>query len=185
MCYKAVGRGNSLSYMFRVRVLSVLVVHVYSVAMKFITLLLSLVCFQVSALEIGSDTPNLFGRTLDGKLFRLSEKTGPVVINFFWVECKPCVKEMPELAHLGSKYPKIDVISVHVEDEERSTVQDFVNRLPAHPKTIVTASPAVKGAFDIRALPHTVIVNKGKVELVVEGYTEKSFSRIKRHMSTM
>ncbi len=164
------------------------IVTVYSAVMKIIILLLTLLTLvspQALALDIGSKSPNLFGRTLDGKLFRLSDKKGPVVINFFWVECKPCVKEMPELASLGLKHPKIEMISVHVEDEERSTVQDFINRLPAHPKTIVTASPAVKDAFDIRGLPHTVVINKGKVELVVEGYTEKSFSALKRHMSTM
>ena len=153
--------------------------------MKIIILLLTLVSSQVLALEVGSKVPNLFGRTLDGQLFRLSDKKGPVLLNFFWVECKPCVKEMPELASLNLKYPQIDVISVHVEDEERSTVQDFINRLPAHPKTIVTASPAVKDIFDVRALPHTILINNGKVDLVIEGYTESSFSKLKRHVSAM
>ena len=59
------------------------------------------------AVVVGEAAPNIFGRTLDNNLFRLSDITNPVVVNFFWVECKPCVKEMPELAKLEKSYPNV------------------------------------------------------------------------------
>lgn len=130
------------------------------------------------AVATGEPAPNIFGRTLENKLFRLSDITNPVVVNFFWVECKPCVKEMPELAKLEKSYPNVQVISVHVGDEDKSLVAGFVNKLSASPKTIVVASPMVKASYQIRALPHTVVIKEGKIVAIIEGFNEKGMNRL-------
>ena len=151
----------------------------------FILAFLLIFSLPLIASDSGTTAPNIFGRTLDNKLFRLSDLKGPMVVNFFWVECVPCKKEMPELAELGKQHPKVKIISVHVEDEEQATVQKFIDQLPAHPETIVTASPAVKNAYKIKGLPHTVVINNGKVISVFAGYTHKGFERLKQLVGSL
>lgn len=149
--------------------------------MKIIAFLIFLsVSNPLLALDIGSPAPNIYGRTIDGELFRLADKTGPLVINFFWVECVPCRIEMPELAELAKTNPRVDIISVHVEEESEAVVRAFVDQLPAHPETIVIASPMVKEAYRIRGLPHTVVINQGKIISIFEGYTKKGFEQLKQ-----
>ena len=132
------------------------------------------------AARVGEPAPNIFGRTLDEKLFRLSDIQHPVVVNFFWVECKPCVQEMPELAKLEKAYPDIQVISVHVGEEDKTLVASFINKLTAHPQTIVVASPMVKASYQIRALPHTVVINEGKIVAVIEGFNQKGLNKLQQ-----
>ena len=137
------------------------------------------------AVTVGEPAPNIFGRTLDDKLFRLSDIKNSVVVNFFWVECKPCVKEMPELAKLERLYPDVQVISVHVGDEDKTTVSSFINKLSAYPKTIVVASPRVKDSYQIRALPHTVVIKEGKIVVIIEGFNEKGMTRLQQTLKNL
>lgn len=148
-----------------------------------ITLCLSLVfSAPLLAATIGEKSPNLFGRTLSGDLFRLSSVKGPKVVNFFWVECKPCRQELPELRALEQKYPKVNFIVVHVSagDEEAEAVQAFVTGLKASPKTVVLSSPMVQETFAFAGFPYTVVIGAdGKIKASFQGYFgDKSIKKL-------
>ena len=145
---------------------------------KLIACFLLAIAVPVFALEPGSNAPNIYGRKLDNSLFRLAELKGSLVLNFFWVECKPCVKEMPELAKLASLYPHIKFVAVHVGDEDKQAVSKFIQKLSAHPETIVVASPMVKNAYGIRGLPHTVVIENGVIKGEIEGYSKKGLKKL-------
>lgn len=137
------------------------------------------------ALSPGDKAPNIFGRNMDKSLFRLSSvKSEVVLINFFWVHCKPCVRELPELAELEHQYPDIHFLAIHVEDESFSTIQDFLKRLPNHPANVVKASAQVKKSFQVTGLPHTVIIRNGKIESEFIGYSEASFNALKSKLKS-
>ncbi|HFE38118.1 MAG TPA: TlpA family protein disulfide reductase [Gammaproteobacteria bacterium] len=130
----------------------------------------------VYAAKVGSEAPNLYGRTLSGELFRLKSVPGNKLVNFFWIECAPCTKEIPELKALEDKYPKIRVVAVHVneKDEDKVTVQQFVSKLKAAPDTIVLSSSLVKDVFSFAAFPYTVLIgDDGKIKATFTGYFGK------------
>jgi cytochrome c biogenesis protein CcmG, thiol:disulfide interchange protein DsbE len=141
-------------------------------------LLMLLAMPPLHALEIGDRIPPLLGRTLDGKLYRL-EPGQPMVINFFWVECAPCVQELPELARLAQRTPNVTFIAVHVEEAEIATVRDFIARLRAAPPTIVVGSPRIKENYAIAGLPYTLLVDRhGVVQLRLQGYSKAGIAQL-------
>jgi thiol-disulfide isomerase/thioredoxin len=130
--------------------------------------------------EVGKASPNLIGRTLDGKMYRLSsDKSGPKVINFFWVSCKPCRTELPELAQMEKDNPKVKFISVHTIDEKPEAVQKFINGLEDAPSNIVLTNGGVQENFQYIGLPHTIVLDRNNVVLLsLSGYTKTNTSRL-------
>lgn len=129
---------------------------------------------------VGQPSPNLVGRTLDEKFYRLKQDTGkPKVINFFWVECIPCKKEMPELAILEKQYKGVKFIAVHTVDEKIETIVKFLKALPGAPSNIVLTSGGVQEAFKYNGLPHTILLDSDNVVLMnFSGYTHENMRRL-------
>ncbi len=132
--------------------------------------------------EIGQPSPNLIGRTLDDRIYRLrNDKGSPKVINFFWVECKPCRQEMPELGRLEKKYTSVKFISVHAQQDQPENVRKFLDSLAGAPSNIVLTSGGVQEIFHYPGLPHTVVLDGNNVVLMnLSGYTPDNMHRLTR-----
>ncbi len=55
-------------------------------------------------------------------------KGRPVVINFWFATCVPCIEEMPALNELKEKYKNSDVVFLSITFEDKSTVQNFLKK---------------------------------------------------------
>jgi len=130
--------------------------------------------------EVGQISPNLIGRTLDDKSYRLkSDKGSPKVINFFWVSCEPCRQEMPELAQLEKQYTGVKFISVHTQEENPENVAKFVKSLLGAPSNIVLTSGGLQKTFQYLGLPHTIVLDSDNVVLMnLSGYTPDNTQRL-------
>lgn len=101
--------------------------------------------------------------TLDGRRFvRLSEQPGPVLVNFWSVDCPPCVAELPTLVEFARRHPPWRVLLVSTDPP--ALVRDFLGRqgleLPAsvlvlrgdgRARSLLSEAGARQGA-----LPHSV-----------------------------
>lgn len=132
--------------------------------------------------EVGQLAPNLIGRTLDDQSYRLkSDKGQPKVINFFWVQCKPCKLEMPELAKMEKQYPGVKFIAVHTQEEKPEAVMKFIQSLPAAPSNIVLTSGGVQENFKYLGLPHTLLLDAENIVLLnLSGYTPANMQRLEQ-----
>jgi len=138
--------------------------------------------------KIGQTAPNLIGRTMaDDKPYRLkADKGSPKVINFFWVQCVPCRKEMPELAGLEKQYSGVKFISVHTQQEKLEVVSKFLKSLAGHPSNIVLTSGGVDQTFDFIGLPHTVVLDANNVVLAnFNGYTKQNMIGLKNKLQEL
>lgn len=131
---------------------------------------------------VGAAAPNLIGRTLDDQSWRLKSDLGQAkVINFFWVGCQPCRQEMPELAKLEKQYPHIKFMSVHTQEETPENILKFVKSLPAAPSHIIQTSGGVQETFNVKGLPHTLVLDaKNNVLLNLSGYTPANMQRLQQ-----
>ncbi len=147
-----------------------------------ISLVLLFMSTPAMALEPGDMAPDIFGKTLGNKFFKLSATNGaPRLINFFSTTCIPCKKEMPELAKFEKQFTKVKFFSIHVTDQKIETIRKFVKSLPAAPGTTVCASPILKKEYDIPGLPYTVIIDaEGRIRKIVPGYSKKNMKLIKK-----
>ena len=130
--------------------------------------------------EVGQPAPNLVGHTLDDQIYRLkSDKGSPKVINFFWVSCKPCRQEMPELAKLEKQYAGVKFISVHTQPDNPENVAKFVKSLSGAPSNIVLTSGGLQDTFHYLGLPHTIVLDSDNVVLMnLVGYTPDNMRRL-------
>lgn len=130
----------------------------------------------------GTVSPDFMGRTVEGKLYKLSRDVKqPKVINFFWVYCTPCKLEMPELAALEKKYSKFKFISVHTVESDGDKVDAFLKKLSAYPSTIVLAGNRLKALYKYPGLPHTVVLDKdNKVLLNLVGFSEANMVKLEK-----
>lgn len=151
--------------------------------------LLSLAAFATEGTgpEVGQPSPNLIGRTPDDKPYRLKSDIGQAkVINFFWVNCKPCKEEMPELAKLEKQYPKIKFISVHTQKESPENVMMFIKALPSAPSNIVLTSGGIQDSFHYLGLPHTVVLDNNNIVLMnLVGYTPENMKKLSESLKQM
>ena len=138
--------------------------------------------FFAFGFQAGDQTPNIFGRTIKGQLFKLSSLKGtPVVISFFSVKCKPCKKELPEIANFEKQFKDIKFVAVSVDDTSVINIKKFIKKLHASPKTIVMASLIVKKDFKIYGLPHTIIVDSnGFFYKQIKGYSKNNMKILKK-----
>ncbi len=127
-------------------------------------------------IEIGESIPTLYGRQLGGELFRLTPKgEGYRLINLFWVQCKPCVLELPQLAKLEQSYPKVTFYALHLglEEESNAVIQTFIKRLPAAPQRVMAMAAIVKEQLRAQGMPYSLLIDpNGQVVATFKGYDE-------------
>lgn len=142
---------------------------------------------QGYSLDIGDEVDNIVGRDISGGLFSLNRSDKkPKVVNFFWVECMPCKKEIPLLANKEKQYPNIEFIVVHAEFNPKTginyninDIQLFIKTLDKAPERIVLASPRIKKSFDIKGFPHSVLLSAdNKLEGTLIGFNNKTITEL-------
>jgi thiol-disulfide isomerase/thioredoxin len=122
---------------------------------------------------VGKPAPDFALRSLQGPSMRLSEHLGEVVIINFWATwCGPCRQEMPLLDALYGKYKQAGLVLLSVNiDEKVEPAIEMVQTLKVSYPVLFDARKEVSRAFDVGAMPVTVLVDRaGVVRYVSEGY---------------
>jgi len=78
---------------------------------------------------IGKPLPDFNFTDVNGKPVSLQKLKGkPVVINFWFTACVPCIEEMPALNELKEKYKNSDIVFLSITFENRKSVADFLKK---------------------------------------------------------
>jgi peroxiredoxin len=100
----------------------------------------------------------------DGKVIRLADLRGKVVLLNFWATwCPPCKAEMPDLNALQRKYgADRDFVVLGVNDEESAAdVIAFAQREGiAFPLLLDPDGRVIEKLFDVRYLPTSMIIDR-------------------------
>lgn len=136
---------------------------------------------DTSGIPLGQPAPNFIGRTLDGAPYRLKADVGrPKVINFFAITCRPCAKEMPELAALERQFPAVEFISVNTADDQVATVKKYLSALPSAPSHIVLTAGGLQEIIHYPGLPHTLVLDRDNVvQANLSGYTPGNIKHLR------
>jgi peroxiredoxin len=110
----------------------------------------------------GQTLPDFNFKNINGKQINLKDLRGkPMVINFWFADCIPCIAELPELNALKEKYKNSDVIFLSMTFEKKSKVISFLKQHPFH----FTPIPDVKEYCDHMTdlYPLTLFVDKNGI----------------------
>jgi peroxiredoxin len=110
----------------------------------------------------GQPLPDFNLKSIDGKEMKLKELKGkPMVINFWFAGCIPCLAELPELNALKEKYKNSDVLFLSMTFEKKSTVINFLKK---HPFNFIPISDAKAYCDRMTDLyPLTLFVDKNGI----------------------
>ena len=161
--------------------------------MKKILLSLILIAF-ISTFSCGQNRtlPKVKVKTLNGSKVNFNEidnRSSPIVISFWATWCKPCIKELNNIAEVYDDWQEetgSKIIAVSIDDtRSMSKVAPFVNSSDWQYEVYLDPNGNLKRAMGVSTVPHTFLLNKNK-EIVwqhksyVEGDEEKLFKEIKK-----
>lgn len=107
----------------------------------------------------GKQLPDFNFKDINGNTVSLGELKGkPLVINFWFSACEPCIQEMPALNQLKEKYKDSGVVFLSMTFENRKSVMDFLKKHEFHFITIPGARDYCDNITVI--YPLTLFVNK-------------------------
>jgi cytochrome c biogenesis protein CcmG, thiol:disulfide interchange protein DsbE len=110
----------------------------------------------------GQSLPDFNFKDINGKSINLKDLKGkPMVINFWFAGCVPCLAELPELNALKEKYKNSDVVFLSMTFEKKSRVISFLKQ---HPFSFIPI-PDVKEYCDHMTdlYPLTLFVDKNGI----------------------
>jgi peroxiredoxin len=142
--------------------------------------------------KIGQQIPDFQVTTTDGKIVRVADLKGKVVMLQFTASwCSVCRKEMPHIeADIWKKYknnPNFALYGIDL-DESKDIVEKFAKQIPVtyslalDPKGGIFYQFAEKGA----GVTRNVIVDKtGKIVYMTRLYKEEEFQEMKKAISDL
>ena len=138
--------------------------------MRLALLLFVALAFPASAQPLkqwkGGATPALELQDVDGKLHRLADYRGKVVLLNFWATwCAPCREEMPSMQALGESLEgrPFAVLAVNVGEGERAA-RDFGEKMALRFPILLDREMTTTRAWSARVLPASYVIGPdGKV----------------------
>lgn len=119
---------------------------------------------------VGLQAPFFEGTTLENEKYNLENLKGKViVVNFWFTRCAACIKEMPYLNKIVSKYKNNkNVIFLSFANEDSPTLKKFLKSKKFDFKVIPDASHILIDTFKLfTAWPTSIIINKeGKISFI-------------------
>ena len=113
-------------------------------------------------LTVGNTLPDLELTRTDGSKVALSSLRAKVVLINFWATwCEACMEEMPSLVKLHNEYQQLglEVVGINLDEKPTqaiaSTASEFGMKFP----NFMDADGKLGDAFDVHAIPLTVIVD--------------------------
>lgn len=115
--------------------------------------------------------------TTDGKVLKLSDYRGKVVIIDFWATwCPPCRKGIPDLIDIKKKYGSkgVEIIGVSVDTDTKPEVIPFIKEKGINYPVVYGNQNVYMQYGGIRAIPTTFVIDKeGKIVASYEGLVPK------------
>ncbi len=116
--------------------------------------------------------------TTDGKILKLSDLKGKVVILDFWATwCPPCRKGIPDLIDLEKEFGDkgLEVVGISVDQDTKDEVVPFMKQIGIN-YPVVYGNVGVYQAYGgIEAIPTSFVIDKeGKIVASYQGLRSKS-----------
>lgn len=110
---------------------------------------------------VGRPAPEVrFARVSDGTEVRLADYRGSVVLVNIWATwCPPCRHELPELDRLQGAYEDRGLVVLHISDEPRDLLAEFLAASP----TRATHGFAAELPLPEAGRPTTFVIDRGGV----------------------
>ena len=136
--------------------------------------------------------PDVEVKNLESNSFNIqniNNEGKPIVISFWATWCKPCKKELNNIAEVYEEWQEetgVKIIAISIDDSRSmSKVNPYINSVDWEYEIYLDSNSDLKRAMGVSTVPHTFLLN-GKKEIVwqhrgyVEGDEEELLLEIKK-----
>jgi thiol-disulfide isomerase/thioredoxin len=147
---------------------------------KAILFIMSIFFWATVSLAQEKSLPNIDVKTLQGKTINIQdlENNGnPIVISFWATWCKPCKKELNNIAEVYDDWQEetgVKLIAISIDDtRSMSKVAPYVNSSDWDYEVYLDSNSDLKRAMGVSTVPHTFLINgNGKIVWNHKGYID-------------
>ena len=136
----------------------------------------------------GGATPALELRDLEGRLHRLSDYRGKVVLVNFWATwCEPCREEMPSMNRLRGSLARqpFEVLAVNLAESE-ARIRRFMEQVPLEFTVLMDRDSAAAKAWQARVLPISFLVGPdGRIRYSVLGEIDWTQDSVRKAIAAL
>ncbi|TDQ77906.1 TlpA family protein disulfide reductase [Sphingobacterium yanglingense] len=129
---------------------------------------------QIIANQMGKAAPHFSVTDVDGVKYDLAELKGKIVVlNFWFIGCGPCKREMPELNELVEKYKGKDVVflAFEVNNNEANKVKMIARDFHYTQVPSTRKEGDVANRYQIKVYPTSYVIDqKGIIRFGLAGY---------------
>ena len=136
--------------------------------MKKILISLLLLVPTISFAQI-KNLPNVDVKKIDGSSFNfknIDNNGNPIVISFWATWCKPCTKELNNIAEVYEDWQdetNVKLVAVSIDDRRsQSKVAPYVNSSGWEYEIYIDPNSDLKRAMGVSTVPHTFLLDKNK-----------------------
>ena len=113
--------------------------------------------------------PNVDVKKIDGSSFNfknIDNNGSPIVISFWATWCKPCTKELNNIAEVYEDWQdetNVKLVAVSIDDRRsQSKVAPYVNSSGWEYEIYIDSNSDLKRAMGVSTVPHTFLLDKNK-----------------------
>lgn len=115
---------------------------------------------KLAAPQLNQPAPHFEVKDLKGNTYKLEDLKGKVVVlNFWFVECKPCVSEIPELNELVIEFQKEGVVFMALGLNKAEQMKKFLKKTPFNYQVVPDAME-VATQFGVDGFPTSVVIDQ-------------------------
>ncbi|AXT54806.1 TlpA family protein disulfide reductase [Aquimarina sp. AD1] len=124
---------------------------------------------------------------MDNESYVLSDLKGKVVVmNFWFIRCKPCVYEMPGLNKIVEKYKNNqDVVFLAFSFDRKSDIESFLEK-HSFLYQIIPQSKKIISSYDVSSFPTNMVIDKnGKTVLRKSGFGPNTVPELENKIASL
>lgn len=126
--------------------------------------------------EGGQTAPDFSLSDLNGRMHRLSDYRGKVVVLNFWAAwCIACIEELPSLntLHEQMKGRDVAVLGISIDRKEKAARETAYREKISYPVLLDRKGEVFVGKYTVTSLPATFIIDReGVVRDILKGRTD-------------
>jgi peroxiredoxin len=119
--------------------------------------------FELKSLDIGRPAPNFEFPGLDGKIVRLSDYRGKVVLVNIWASwCPPCIDEMPSMEKLYNELQgeNFEILAVSIDALGIKAVAPFMKAYKLTFPALIDSDGTIKNLYKATGVPESFIIDR-------------------------
>ncbi len=119
--------------------------------------------FELNSLEVGRPAPNFEFPGLDGKMVRLSDYRGKVVLVNIWATwCPPCIEEMPSMEKLYNELHRenFEILAVSIDAVGIEAVGPFIKAYKLTFPALIDREGTIRNSYRTTGVPESFIIDR-------------------------